>query len=77
MPPIPLKQPKSVKPLPLESTLGDLSSIRARRIDLSVLLDQSAKGTPSQSDEAHKGNAWRVYAQCYKRSRKDFPRGSE
>ncbi|KAG8715919.1 replication factor A protein 2 [Ceratobasidium sp. 423] len=56
MPPIPAKKPKSVKPFTLESTLGDLSSIRAQGIDLSVLLDQSADGLSSdaQSDEAVK-----------------------
>jgi hypothetical protein len=54
MAPIPVKQPKGVKPLPLEATLRDLSNIHTQNIDLSVLLDQPAKNVSSndQSDEA-------------------------
>lgn len=55
MPPIPVKQPKSVKPFNMESTLGDLSNIRARGIDLSILLEPSKDASSdAQSDKAVK-----------------------
>ncbi|KAF8758475.1 Replication protein A C terminal [Rhizoctonia solani] len=51
MPPIPVKQPKTAKPLPLEATLKDLSNMHSRNIDLSVLLDQPAQAV-SLSDQS-------------------------
>ncbi|GAB1517583.1 Replication factor A protein 2 [Rhizoctonia solani] len=56
MPPIPVKQPKTAKPLPLEATLKDLSNMHSRNIDLSVLLDQPAQAVSlsDQSEESVK-----------------------
>jgi hypothetical protein len=53
MAPIPVRQPKGANPLPLQSTLGDLSNLRAQNVDLSILLDHPANQSPGDGiDEA-------------------------
>lgn len=55
MAPIPARKPKGANPLPLKSTLADLSSLHAQNIDLSVLLDRPANQSASaEHDEALK-----------------------
>lgn len=55
MAPIPVRKSKEVNPFPLESTLGDLSSLRAQNVDLSTLLDRPASQSASgESDPALK-----------------------